>query len=97
MRTRSLISASLGVALLAACATGGVGTGQASPEAIVRLEKQQTASPTSAAVNRALGAGDRRSPGPEGRHHRALPRSHRRSAERSAHGAACLLVISRAR
>ncbi|MFL5607398.1 MAG: tetratricopeptide repeat protein [Gemmatimonadaceae bacterium] len=55
MRTRSLISASLGVALLAACATGGVGTGQASPEAIVRLEKQQTASPTSAAVNRALG------------------------------------------
>jgi tetratricopeptide (TPR) repeat protein len=44
-----------GLALLAACATGGVGTGQASPEAIARLEKQQTASPTSVAVNRALG------------------------------------------
>ena len=55
MRSPLLISALCGVALMSACATGGVGTGAASPEAIARLEKQQTASPTSAAVNRALG------------------------------------------
>ena len=55
MRTSVLISALLGVALVSACATGGIGNGPASPDAIARLEKQQAASPTSAAVNRALG------------------------------------------
>jgi tetratricopeptide (TPR) repeat protein len=55
MRTPLHIAALFGVTLAAACATGGVGTGPASPEAIARLERQQVASPTSAAVNRALG------------------------------------------
>jgi tetratricopeptide (TPR) repeat protein len=45
------------VALVTACATGGIGAGSAppSPEAIARLERQQQTHPTSAGVNRSLG------------------------------------------
>ena len=54
MRTFAISIAIAGMTLAAACATGGVGA-SAGPDAIARLERQQKASPASAAVNRALG------------------------------------------
>jgi tetratricopeptide (TPR) repeat protein len=55
MHTSSPFLATVAIALVTACATGGVGADSAaSPDAIARLEKQQQANPT-AAVNRSLG------------------------------------------
>ena len=55
MRTIRFLPSTLLVVGLAACATGGMTVG----ESVTRLEQQQKASPTSAAVNRSLG--DRKS------------------------------------
>ena len=51
MRTIRFLPSTLLVVGLAACATGGMTVG----ESVTRLEQQQKASPTSAAVNRSLG------------------------------------------
>ncbi|MDB4916021.1 MAG: hypothetical protein JWM95_3665, partial [Gemmatimonadetes bacterium] len=51
MRILESLSSTLLVVSLAACATGGMGSG----DPVTRLEEQQKASPTNASVNRSLG------------------------------------------
>lgn len=51
MRTLETLSSTLLLVSLAACATGGMGSG----DSVARLEEQQKAAPTSAELNRSLG------------------------------------------